>query len=63
MASSIRISLLVLAASAIVAFAGNFYQEVDITWGDGRGKILNNGELLTLSLDKTSGSGLQSKND
>ncbi|RWR75272.1 xyloglucan endotransglucosylase/hydrolase protein 22-like protein [Cinnamomum micranthum f. kanehirae] len=63
MASSIRISLLVLAASAMVAFAGNFYQEVDITWGDGRGKMLNNGELLSLSLDKSSGSGLQSKKE
>ena len=64
MASSpIRIILLVLAASAMAAFAGNFYQEVDITWGDGRGKILNNGDLLTLSLDKYSGSGLQSKNE
>ena len=52
-----------LAASAMGAFAGNFNQEVDITWGDGRGKILNNGELLTLSLDKTSGSGLQSKRE
>ncbi|XXG55819.1 hypothetical protein AAC387_Pa03g3401 [Persea americana] len=44
-------------ASAMGAFAGNFNQEVDITWGDGRGIILNNGELLTLSLDKTSREG------
>ncbi|KAH9653989.1 Xyloglucan endotransglucosylase/hydrolase protein 22 [Citrus sinensis] len=35
----------------------------DITWGDGRAKILNNGQLLTLSLDKASGSGFQSKNE
>nr|GEU88559.1 hypothetical protein [Tanacetum cinerariifolium] len=41
---------------------GNFNQYFDITWGDGRGNILENGELLTLSLDKTSGSGFQSKN-
>lgn len=41
---------------------GNFYQDFDITWGDGRAKILNNGELLTLSLDKSSGSAVQSKN-
>ncbi|XAR51185.1 Xyloglucan:xyloglucosyl transferase [Bertholletia excelsa] len=45
------------------AVAGNFYQDVDITWGDGRGKILNNGELLTLSLDKASGSGFQSNKE
>ncbi|GJU26826.1 probable xyloglucan endotransglucosylase/hydrolase protein 23 [Tanacetum coccineum] len=41
---------------------GNFNQYFDITWGDGRGNIQENGELLTLSLDKTSGSGFQSKN-
>ncbi|KAF7152492.1 hypothetical protein RHSIM_Rhsim01G0125600 [Rhododendron simsii] len=46
----------------LVVSAGNFYQDMDITWGDGRAKILNNGNLLTLSLDKTSGSGFQSKN-
>ncbi|KAH7510765.1 hypothetical protein FEM48_ZijujUnG0090800 [Ziziphus jujuba var. spinosa] len=46
----------------VTVFAGNFYQDFDITWGDGRGKILNNGQLLTLTLDKASGSGFQSKN-
>ncbi|CAA0809707.1 Probable xyloglucan endotransglucosylase/hydrolase protein 25 [Striga hermonthica] len=38
-------------------------QHVDITWGEGRGKIVNNGEILTLSLDNYSGSGFQSKNE
>lgn len=49
----------------IVAFAaaGNLNQDFQITWGDGRAKILNNGNLLTLSLDKASGSGFQSKNE
>lgn len=47
-----------------LASASNFYRDFDITWGgDGRVKILNNGELLTLSLDKTSGSGFVSKNE
>lgn len=56
--------ILILFASLIAtASAGNFYKDFDITWGDGRGKILNNGNLLTLSLDKTSGSGFQSKNE
>ncbi|GKA80350.1 probable xyloglucan endotransglucosylase/hydrolase protein 23 [Tanacetum coccineum] len=41
----------------------NFYNDFDVTWGDGRGKILENGELLTLSLDKSSGSGFESKNE
>ncbi|XP_008801539.2 probable xyloglucan endotransglucosylase/hydrolase protein 23 [Phoenix dactylifera] len=45
------------------ASAGNFYQGFDITWGDGRGKILDNGQLLTLALDEASGSGFQSKNE
>ena len=43
--------------------AGNFYQDFDITWGDGRAKILNGGQLLSLNLDKASGSGFQSKNE
>ncbi|KAG1331911.1 xyloglucan endotransglucosylase/hydrolase 2 [Cocos nucifera] len=44
------------------AHGGNFYQDFDITWGDGRARVLNDGHLLTLSLDKASGSGFQSKN-
>lgn len=57
--------IIIMVETFIVAAnsAGNFNQDVDITWGDGRGKILNNGQLLTLSLDKTSGSGFQSRNE
>ncbi|KAL6603231.1 hypothetical protein ACP70R_043592 [Stipagrostis hirtigluma subsp. patula] len=51
----------VLACSAMAA--ANFDQEFDITWGDGRGKILENGQLLTLTLDRTSGSGFQSRHE
>ncbi|CAI9757190.1 unnamed protein product [Fraxinus pennsylvanica] len=46
----------------MAASAANFYQDVDITWGDQRAKILNGGQDLNLSLDKLSGSGFQSKN-
>ncbi|BBG92730.1 hypothetical protein Prudu_000549 [Prunus dulcis] len=46
----------------VVASAGNLNQDFDLTWGDGRAQILDNGQLLTLSLDKTSGSGFRSKN-
>ncbi|KAL0404572.1 UNVERIFIED_CONTAM: putative xyloglucan endotransglucosylase/hydrolase protein 25 [Sesamum radiatum] len=46
-----------------LCFAGNFNQDFDITWGDGRAKVLNNAKLLTLSLDKASGSGVQSKHE
>ncbi|XP_010241684.1 PREDICTED: probable xyloglucan endotransglucosylase/hydrolase protein 23 [Nelumbo nucifera] len=52
-----------LGSLIVLSSAGNFYQDVDVTWGDGRGKILNNGQLLTLSLDKFSGSGFQSKKE
>ncbi|KAI8571630.1 hypothetical protein RHMOL_Rhmol01G0134600 [Rhododendron molle] len=60
--SSSVVLLLIVGSLCLVVSAGNFYQDMDITWGDGRAKILNNGNLLTLSLDKTSGSGFQSKN-
>ena len=54
--------LAILLASCALA-AASFDKEFDITWGDGRGKILNNGQLLTLGLDKVSGSGFQSKHE
>ncbi|XP_010690581.2 LOW QUALITY PROTEIN: xyloglucan endotransglucosylase protein 1 [Beta vulgaris subsp. vulgaris] len=44
-------------------YGGNFYKDVDITWGDHRAKIIDNGNLLTLSLDKMLGSGFRSKNE
>lgn len=47
----------------ITASAGNLNQELQITWGESRAKILNNNELLILSLDRISGSGFQSKNE
>ncbi|KAL5539333.1 hypothetical protein UlMin_045307 [Ulmus minor] len=57
------IFVVVFSSLVFVAFSsGNFNQHFDVTWGDGRGKILNNGQALTLSLDKPSGSGFQSKN-
>ncbi|XP_021762307.1 probable xyloglucan endotransglucosylase/hydrolase protein 23 [Chenopodium quinoa] len=57
-------TLLIIASSfVVVSAAGNFHRDFHITWGDGRGKILENGQQLTLSLDKTSGSGFQSKNE
>lgn len=47
---------------AMAALAGNFYQDFDIMFGDQRLKILEEGKLVTLSLDKVSGAGFQSKN-
>ena len=47
----------------MVISASDLNQDFQITWGDGRAKIVNNGELLTLSLDKASGSGFESNNE
>ncbi len=67
MASS-NLSLMLLISLFVSSYivlcaAGNFNKDFQITWGDGRAKILNNGNLLTLSLDKASGSGFESKNE
>jgi xyloglucan:xyloglucosyl transferase len=64
--SSRRVPLLLLCLGVLVSCsfaAGSLDQELDITWGDGRGKVLDNGRLLTLSLDRTSGSGFQSRHE
>ncbi|KAA3470732.1 xyloglucan endotransglucosylase/hydrolase protein 22-like [Gossypium australe] len=47
----------------VAVFARNFSQDFDLTWGSDRVRILKNGDLLTLSLDKDSGSAFQSKNE
>jgi hypothetical protein len=54
---------LFVATFFVVSSAGNFYQDFEITWGDNRAKILENGQSLSLSLDKASGSGFRSKNE
>ncbi|KAG6589718.1 Xyloglucan endotransglucosylase/hydrolase protein 22, partial [Cucurbita argyrosperma subsp. sororia] len=58
--SSLLLFLSLLFVSSVLG--ANFYQDFEITWGGGRGKILDNGDLLTLTLDRGSGSGFQSKN-
>jgi hypothetical protein len=60
---SISLLILVFVCSLVISSAVDFYQDFDISWGDGRAKILNNDELRTLSLDKASGSGFNSKNE
>ncbi|XP_073010811.1 xyloglucan endotransglucosylase protein 7-like [Typha latifolia] len=56
LASILAISLLV------VAHGNNLYQEFDVAWGEDHAKFFNNGELLTITLDQTSGARIQSKN-
>ncbi|KAM6552803.1 hypothetical protein CsatB_013565 [Cannabis sativa] len=46
-----------------VCYGDDLRKEFEITWGNGRAHMLNNGKLLTLSLDKASGSGFQSKKE
>ncbi|CDP18713.1 unnamed protein product [Coffea canephora] len=53
----ILMACFILEASA----AGNFYRDVKINFGYGRAKIDKSGQLLSLSLDKLSGSGFESK--
>jgi len=56
--------LFLLAAQSVHVYAGSFHKDVQIHWGDGRGKIHDrDGKLLSLSLDKSSGSGFQSNQE
>ncbi|XP_057950344.1 probable xyloglucan endotransglucosylase/hydrolase protein 23 [Malania oleifera] len=55
--------LSLMVCSFVRPSASNFHKNFDITWGDGRAQILKSGKLLTLSLDKASGSGFQSKHE
>ncbi|KAG2613952.1 probable xyloglucan endotransglucosylase/hydrolase protein 25 [Panicum virgatum] len=61
--SLLQLLLLGALAACSAAAAASFDQEFDITWGDGRGKIQDGGRLLTLTLDRTSGSGFQSRHE
>lgn len=54
---------LVFSSLMVASYAGNFYQDFDLTWGGNRPKIFKGGQLLSLSLDKVSGSGFQSKKE
>ncbi|THF95340.1 hypothetical protein TEA_023935 [Camellia sinensis var. sinensis] len=64
---SCKISMMLLVflfvSSFMAASASNFYDDFDLTWGNQRARIRNGGQLLTLSLDKASGSGFQSKRE
>ena len=61
--ASLRFLLSIFMSVVMVTFASNFYNDVDLTWGDHRANIRNGGQILTLSLDHESGSGFQSKNE
>ncbi|XP_071720896.1 xyloglucan endotransglucosylase/hydrolase 2-like [Rutidosis leptorrhynchoides] len=59
----VRLTVLLMAALVSTTFAGNFKNDMDITFGGARANILNGGQDLTLSLDQYSGSGFQSKHE
>ncbi|EEF43774.1 Brassinosteroid-regulated protein BRU1 precursor, putative [Ricinus communis] len=61
--NALCMAVLVMGSLFMVSSAGNFFQDFDITWGDRRAKIFNGGQMLSLSLDKVSGSGFQSKKE
>ncbi|XP_054805735.1 probable xyloglucan endotransglucosylase/hydrolase protein 23 [Prosopis cineraria] len=60
-------SLLLITCSLSLLFisvsADSFYQNFYVTWGGQRPRVLQDGDLLTLSLDSVSGSGFQSINE
>ena len=45
---------IICAASSARAYS-NFYNDIDVTWGDNNVRILNNGDELQLSLTNSSG--------
>ncbi|XP_062079780.1 xyloglucan endotransglucosylase/hydrolase protein 24-like [Humulus lupulus] len=51
---------LTLSSSSIGVFGGNLFDDLHCSWGNGRSKIVNNGQLLSVTLDKVSGSGFES---
>jgi xyloglucan:xyloglucosyl transferase len=54
-------SWLTMAAARGDGGGGDFNRDFDLVWGDKRANIFSGGKLLSLSLDKNSGSGFQSK--
>jgi|APAra0007618257_1042622.scaffolds.fasta_scaffold06202_2 xyloglucan:xyloglucosyl transferase len=54
---------LLVVTMAGTAFSGSFNEEFDLTWGEHRGKIFSGGKMLSLSLDRVSGSGFKSKKE
>lgn len=54
---------LIICSTAFSFAAGNLFRDLKLTWGGGRCKILGNGDVLQATLDKTSGSGFESKDE
>lgn len=51
-------------SNLLVITSANLYKDIDHTWGgDDRVQILNNGDLITVTLDEISGSGFRSRDE
>ncbi|KAI3444143.1 hypothetical protein Pfo_000808 [Paulownia fortunei] len=61
--SAARRNLESTTSPTLVIGNGTFHRHFFVSWGEGRARILEDGELLTLSLDKSSGSGFESKKE
>ncbi|CAN1165644.1 Probable xyloglucan endotransglucosylase/hydrolase protein 25 [Linum perenne] len=59
--SSFLLFLTILSIIVGPSFASNFQDDITVTFGDARARIQDNGDLMSLSLDNSSGSGFQSK--
>ncbi|KAL1319914.1 hypothetical protein HN51_064648 [Arachis hypogaea] len=57
------VGVVVVVTTMVGTCSANFYDDFDLTWGENRAKIFNGGQLLSLSLDKVSGSGFRSKKE
>ncbi|CAO2834383.1 unnamed protein product [Amaranthus hypochondriacus] len=56
----VMIILVLLVQFLMSVYGENLVQDLKITWGNDRGKIVDNGQILTLTLDNFSGSGFES---
>ncbi|XP_075498018.1 xyloglucan endotransglucosylase/hydrolase protein 24-like [Primulina tabacum] len=61
--SSSMLLLFTVFVACFLATSADFNRDAEITWGQGRGKVLEGGRASTLSLDQYSGSGFQSRNE
>ncbi|PIN20535.1 Xyloglucan:xyloglucosyl transferase [Handroanthus impetiginosus] len=59
--SAARRNLESTTSTTLVIGNGTFHRHFIQSWGESRARILEDGELLTLSMDKSSGAGIESK--
>ncbi|KQK17338.1 xyloglucan endotransglucosylase/hydrolase protein 22 [Brachypodium distachyon] len=60
---TVALGIVAMACLVGMAQGGNFNQDAEMTWGHGNGKVVDGGRGLDLTLDRTTGSGFQSKSE